>query len=226
MGQLIDFMILKGVNESTLVLLLMLPLIATLVGVARHIIGIKSFGIFTPVILSVAFASISNNPQTNLIYGLTITAVAIAGSVLMQYIMDVNKYKIFRLHYLPKLGIIMTAVAISLILMLLVAGSLDKNFAQIQPLPLFLIVTLVEDFITKSFKKGAKSALGITIETISLSLIGYFLIIFEPLRNLLLSHPELVLITIVINFIVGKFAGLRMKEYFRFTDIGTSEENA
>lgn len=220
---LIDFMLQRGGNETTIMLLLMLPIIATIVSVARYIIGIKSFGIFTPVLLAVAYASISKDVKTSLIYGITVTAIVILSTLVLQYILDVNKFKIFRMHYIPKLGIIMTSVTIILFLTLLAAASLDKSLAGIDPLPFLLIVTLVEDFTTKAFKKGFKSALGITFETVTLAILGYLLIIAEPLKEFLFLRPEIVLLTIPLNFLVGKFAGLRLKELLRFADIGNDD---
>ena len=220
---LIDFMLQRGVNETTIMLMLILPIITTIVSIARYIAGIKSFGIFTPVLLSVAFASISTDVKTSLVYGLTVTAISILSTVVLQYMLDVNKFKMFRMHYLPKLGIIITSVTIILFLILLSAASLDKSFAAIDPLPFLLIVTLVEDFTTKAFKKGFRPALGITLETVTLALLGYLLIITESLQNFLFLRPEIVLLTLPLNFLVGKFAGLRLKELFRFTDIGNDD---
>lgn len=212
-------MIQQGVNETTIILLLMIPLIATLVSISRHIIGIKSFGVFTPVILSVAFASISDNLETNLIYGLSITLLTIVSSIFLQYIIDVNKFKIFRMHYIPKLGLIITSVSLIFFIAFLIGALFGSSFVIIEPLPFFLIITLVEDFITKSFNKGIRSAIGVTLETLTLSLVGYLLIIFKPLQQLLLRHPEIVLLALPVNFLIGKYVGLRVKEFYRFSDI-------
>jgi len=219
MGEIVQFMVDSGVNETTIALLLMLPVVATIVGIARHYLGIKSFGIFTPVMLSFAYASISDDFISNIIYGLLITFFTIVASVLMQYLLDVNRSKVFRMHYLPKLAIIMTSVAVGLLLVLFVGSFLNRSFVSMEPLPLLLIVTLVESFVAKSFRKGIKSAVGITAETVSLSLIGYFIITYQPFRELILENPLLVLITLPVNYIVGKYTGLRLTEWFRFTDI-------
>lgn len=222
MGQVVEFMLLRGVNEDAIILLLMVPIISTIVSIARHLVGIKSFGVFTPVLLSVAYASISESTKTNLVYGLSITIITTLGVLVAQYLLDVNRYKAFRMHYLPKLGVIMSLVSIGLFSILLAAAALDKSFAQVDPLPFLMIIILVESFVSKAFNKGFRSALTVTIETLILSLIGYFTIFLEPLRNTLLKNPEFVLLTFPANFIIGKFTGLRLTEWFRFSDI---EEN-
>ena len=44
-----------GVSPEALVLLLLLPLLATIIALARYLFGVRGFGIFTPIMLSVAF---------------------------------------------------------------------------------------------------------------------------------------------------------------------------
>lgn len=224
MSTIVEFMLNKGVDESVIILLLTIPIIATIVSITRHFIGMKSFGIFTPILLSLAYATISDDLKTSLIYGLAITAGVVLTSYISQYVIDVNKSKIFRMHYLPKLGIMMTIVSIFFFLMILLATSLDKSFAHnIDPFPLILIIALGESFITKSFKKGFQAGIGITVETVLLAIMGFLLIELKPLQDFLLQHPEIVLLTIPINFLVGKYAGLRLRELIRFSDIEDTE---
>jgi len=48
-------MINQGVPKETLVFLLMLPIVAIVISFARQVIGIKGFGIYTPLIITFAF---------------------------------------------------------------------------------------------------------------------------------------------------------------------------
>ncbi|MDO8452496.1 MAG: hypothetical protein Q7S79_01970, partial [bacterium] len=47
-----------GVSLETIVLLVLLPLVATFIAAARHLIGLRGFGIFLPAALSVVFVAI------------------------------------------------------------------------------------------------------------------------------------------------------------------------
>ena len=47
-----------GVPENTIVMLLLLPVIATFIAATRQIVGVRGFGIFLPAALSVAFVAI------------------------------------------------------------------------------------------------------------------------------------------------------------------------
>lgn len=222
MSIITEFMIQKGVNEMVLALLLTIPIITVIVSIARHFIGIKSFGVFTPVLLSVAYSCISDNWKVGLVYGLAITLGVFLASFVYQYLLDSTKNKLFRLHYLPKLGLAISLVCVTFFGFILLAATLDKSFTKIDPLALLTIITLGESFMMKSFKKGFDTAIGITMETVFLALIGYALIMLKPLQAFLLNHPEVVLLSLPLNLLIGKFTGLRLRELFRFSDI--SEE--
>ena len=45
----------NGIEKSTIVLLLMLPIVATMVGISRHIIGMRSLGIYLTLIITFIF---------------------------------------------------------------------------------------------------------------------------------------------------------------------------
>ena len=45
----------NGIPANIIVLILLFPVITAVISLARHIIGLKGFGIYTPAVLSVAF---------------------------------------------------------------------------------------------------------------------------------------------------------------------------
>ncbi len=55
MSQLITYMVAQGVPKETVVLILMLPIVATIIAFARQVIGVKGFGIYTSLIITFAF---------------------------------------------------------------------------------------------------------------------------------------------------------------------------
>ena len=55
MQTLFAFMVDNGVPKETIIFLLLLPVLATIIAIARQIVGINAFGIYMPLILSFAF---------------------------------------------------------------------------------------------------------------------------------------------------------------------------
>src|SRR3990172_5844089 len=73
MSFLVNFIVNKGVPVNTIVLILMLPIIATIFAFARQIIGLRAFGIYIPTIVTVSFLALG------LTYGLTGFFLVVAG---------------------------------------------------------------------------------------------------------------------------------------------------
>ncbi|MDD5083841.1 MAG: 7TM domain-containing protein [Candidatus Moranbacteria bacterium] len=209
---LIDFFILQGVPLDTIVLLLMLPIVATLVAFFRQIIGIKAFGIYTPSI--VTFAFLAFDPK-GIKYGIAIFLSIIITGMLSRILL-----KHFRLLYLPRVAITLTIVALTTLTMLVIGGSFNRTgLASVSIFPLLIMITLVEKFIATQIEKGDKTATILALETLGISLIGYAIVRYHVLIELIIAHPWVVLITLPINVWLGKWTGLRVMEYLRFRKI-------
>jgi len=223
MREITDFFINKGISEIALYLILALPLVSTLIGFARHFIGIRTIGIFTPVSITYAFYLLGLNgkyaDRSDLLMGLRLGIIFCLLVFIVATIVHLITKKI-RMHYLPKTGIIITSLTVFLLLTLFIGYKLNLlNSTPIDPIALILLIIASEQYITVFIKKNFSSSALLGFETILVSSISYSILCVPVLRNLLLSYPLLVLILIPLNFIVGKFTGLRLKEYFRFRDI-------
>ena len=210
MSQITQYMISQGVPQETVVLLLMLPIVATIIAFARQIIGVKGFGIYTPLIISFAFLA------TGLKYGLTLfIAILLVGTMARLMV------KKFRLLYLPRMAIVLIIVSLTILLVFL-EGAYSGRHGLITAsiFAVLIMVTLVEKFIATQIKQGAKRTIIITSETLILSIICYWVASWFWLQNIVLSYPlGIILGSIIINIFLGKWTGLRLSEYFRFQKI-------
>jgi len=208
-------MIDRGVSEETIILLLMLPIVATIIAFARQVIGIKGFGIYTPLIISFAFLA------TGLKYGLAFFIIIILIGTLTRLMV-----KRFRLLYLPRMAIVLTAVALSILVVFLEGAYSGRNgLTAASIFAIIIMITLVEKFIASQIERGRKEAIILTIETLILSIICYWVAIWPWLRDLVLIYPILIITgTIIINVLLGKWTGLRISEYARFRKIIKSIE--
>lgn len=210
MSTLTQYMINHGVPKETIVLLLMLPIIAMVIAFARQVIGIKGFGIYTPLIITFAFIA------TGLKYGLALFIVILFVGTTTRLIV-----KKFRLLYLPRMAIILTAVALAMLFLFLEgARSGREGLITVSIFAILIMITLVEKFITTQIKLGAKGAIFLTSETLALSIVCYWIASWLWLQNLALAYPlGIILGSIAINILLGKWTGLRLTEYFRFKEL-------
>ena len=190
----------------------MLPIVATLVAFFRQVVGIKAFGIYTPSI--VTFALLAFDPN-GIKYGIAIFVSIILVGMVSRYIL-----KYFRLLYLPRVAITLSIVSLAILGILILAGSFSRTgLASISIFPLLIMITLAEKFVATQIEKGSRVAFLLAVETLVISVVGYYLISLDMLTTLLLAFPWIVLFTFVINFALGKWTGLRITEYLRFRKI-------
>ncbi len=210
MNTLIQHIINQGVPQETVAYILILPVVATIIVFARQIIGVKGFGIYTPLIIAFAFLA------TGLEYGLLFFLVILFVGTLTRLMV-----KKTRLLYLPRIAIVLTVVVMAIFALFTLGAYTGQMGLVIAPIIAVLImITLVEKFVAAQIERGARSAILLTIETLVLSLVCYFTISWTWLQNLVLYYGLwIILATALINILLGKWTGLRLAEYFRFREV-------
>ena len=207
---LLTFFLNEGVPFETIKLILMLPIIATLIAFLRQVVGIKAFGIYTPLLVTFAFLA-----TNGLRYGITIFITIILIGMLMRIAL-----KSFRLLYLPRVAIMLTIVALFILIMLAIGGGLKRTgLASVSIFPILIMITLVEKFIAVQIEKGNRAAFILATETLAISILGFYIASWETLIHFIAFYPWIILFTIPLNIFLGKWTGLRLSEYLRFGEI-------
>jgi hypothetical protein len=198
-----------GVPANTIVLLLLLPIVATVIAATRQIVGVRGFGIFLPAALSVTFVAIG--PVLGII--LFIAIVIISTTVRL-----VTRKLKLRLQYLPRMALILWFVSFGILGILFAAPMIKYGpLLNVSIFPVLVLTLLVEDFTKIQLGKSFKTAISLTGQTLVLSSISYLFLTYRPFQELVLLNPETALLsTFVIDFILGKYIGLRFMEYYRF----------
>jgi hypothetical protein len=209
LSHFINALINKGVSINTILLILMLPVVATIIACARQIVGIKAFGVYIPSILTLTFVAIG------LWAGLLIIVLILGIGTLMRIVL-----KRLRLLYLPRMALLITVVSIAILLLFYFSVRIPNlSLVSVSVFPILILIMLVEEFIKVQIQEGARGALILTVETIVLSVISFYIVNGDFMRSLLLSYPEIILISFIINFILGRWTGLRLWEYYRFREV-------
>lgn len=197
-----------GVSEMVLRLIVALCVLATIVSIARYFVGTKTYGIYVPILLAIAYS------YTGLRYGLSITIVVILTTLLSYRIL-----RRIRMHYITRIATNYTILAFALILFLVLIDWLGlglENMSTIPPLA-FISITALSDFFVKQFvKKSIASSLGTLFNTIVVAVIGWFVITRDLISTLLIYNLWIIPLLMLLNIFLGQFKGLRVKDYFRF----------
>jgi len=209
MSDIIQLIASQGVSIETIYLILALPFIATLIAAFRQLIGIKSFGIYTPLVLTFAFWAMGIK------YGLAIFIVILITGTAVRYIL-----KNFRLLYMPRMAIALTVISLAILALLTAGGYFQRTgLASASILPILILIILIEKFISTQVEKGFRTAALLSIETLAISIVGYYFIVWEQFKNLVLEHPEYILLLFIINIFLGRWTGIRLSEYLRFREV-------
>lgn len=216
MRQIIDTAIVSGVPETTIILLLMLPLIAFVIALSRNVVGIRGFGIFLPAALAVTFVA------TGPIVGIGLFLVIVTVSTIVRMVLRKLKVK---LQYLPRMAFILWAVVVGVLSVLFLAPIIQfDRLTNVSIFAVLILILLAEDFIRVQLGKSIKTAINLTLETLILALISYFVLTFVPLQNFIFNNPEISLITIAVaDLLLAKYSGLRLMEIYRFRKLINSK---
>jgi len=198
-----------GVPQETILYLLLLPFVVTLVALFRQIFGIKAFGIYTPTLITFSFLVVGIK------YGIAIFLAVIFIGILSRLLL-----RKLRLLYLPRIAITLTFISFAILALLAFGGSIQRTgFAAISIAPIIIMIALVEKVVATQIENGTKEALIVATQTLFISLVSYYITSFESFQHLLMASPWIVLLTVLVNILVGKWTGLRLSEYWRFRDI-------
>lgn len=210
-----------SLDPDTLIFLITLPLVITILSFAKYVMGLKSFGIYVPVILTFMFYQFSRidgltiSTTRGLKYGLFITLVVFISSYI--------SYKLVQpltLHYYSKLAIVTTNVTVSLLLVLFLLDIINKEgILRVDIFSLILLASISERFTNLLASKQTTTAFLLSLQTILLGMFCFFVISSTSVQNAFLNYPWLILLSFPINYIIGRFTGLRLTELYRFREL-------
>ncbi len=197
----------RGVSENTIVLLLLLPLLATLVSVLHYFIGFSGYGIFMPSMMAVAFLA------TGVVGGLMLFAMILVMSLMSNVVL-----RRYRLHFWPSRSINLVFISmgtLALMLGLSYIPILEMN--KISIFPILFMILLSEEFVRTQLAKSKSEAKKLTLGTLILAGVGAGMMSIRSVQTTVLSFPELfLLLGLLVNFWVGNYTGIRLSEIKRF----------
>ncbi len=218
----IDYLSEKGIPENLIQLLLLIPLICFWISFLKQIIGLSTIGVYLPIVITLCF----------LILGISVGTITMAivffASSLSSYLL--NKV---RMLYSPKtsLTIVITSLIYTMSLSLLIKFKiLDIYTGLMTVFPTIIMLTMAEKFANIVNSKGLKSCFFTTLETYLVIILTYILCggtyyyqskvySFQFFNQHIINSPELIILLSVFIFIIGRYTGLQVSEYFRFRKI-------
>ncbi len=196
----------NGVSQSVIYLLLAVPFLAFFVAFFRQFVGIKTYGVYTPMMLGLSL----------LVLGLQVGLLAF---VLVLLVSTLIRWVFARIEmlYIPKVALTLSVLALSFFVVLWagVELNIDINWG-LAVFPMLVIVTVSEKFLSNQSSAGLRNALIYTLETLLVAFVGWAFLQWDFIEQLIMRTPEVVFIPLLGSYWLGKFSGLRLSEYFKF----------
>lgn len=208
LSTLVSYMVTKGVSSEMIILLLMLPVILTIITFLKQVVGVTTFGLYTPAVITLSLVALGWQ------IGLSLLAIILFVGYLTRASM-----KRYRLLYFPKIATILTVISLVLLVVLAIAASFGITLAPDTIFILLIMATLSEEFMSVKEEMGLRNALMAVGETVLVALLCFSIVQWGVLKSLIIAYPEIVVLTIVVNVFLGKWTGLRLSEVVRFKEI-------
>jgi transglutaminase-like putative cysteine protease len=205
-GSIVDLTRLPPGMQQTLSILLLLPIGALVTALFRNVVGIQTFGTFTPALLALSF-----------VYGDRRTGVVVFLAVLVIGLFGLSLLNRLRLLLVPRLGLVLTLVVLALTLAVSVLDHLGLTpSARAVILPMVILTMLIERFYTATEEDGTMPALGLLAGTVAVAFSCFLVLQWNGLGRLVLAFPEVLLFVATGFLFIGRYAGYRLTELVRF----------
>ncbi len=198
--------ILLGIPANTIVLIFLIPVIATLITFVRVVIGLPSLEMLVPIVLAFAFVAV----------GITVGLIILGAVILASFVSRALLRRV-PIMFFPKRSLSHFFLAIFVFAALTVSIVLDlESIREVSIFPILILTLMGDSIVSVQLRKTMRETILITSVTIGLALIGYALATSVTVRDFIILWPELILLTVPANFILGRYFGLRLSEVFRF----------
>ena len=197
----------RGVPANTIVLLLLLPMVATIISFLHYVFGLSGYGIFMPTMIAIAFLA------TGVFGGLVLFALILAITMICRL-----GLKRFKLHFLTSRTINLMFISLATFGLMMVTSYVDLiDVSKISIFPVLFMILLAEEFTRTQLLKSKKEAKKLMLGTLFLASIGAGIMNIRRFQELVLLYPDaMIFLVLSVNLLVGNYKGIRLSEIGRF----------
>jgi len=200
--------------QSLIKILILIPVGALVVAFIRSVIGVPTYGTFSPILLSLAFREMTFG------FGLGCLATIIAIGWVFRSLLDHLKILV-----IPRLSIIVTLVVILVLAMMVIGFRLgEQRVLFISFFPFVIMTWTIERFSVAQIEDGIWTAIKTMLGTIFVAAAAHYVMGLHNLRVYLFTFPELLLVIMAILLLLGRYTGFRFTELWRFRQFKKMEK--
>jgi 7 transmembrane helices usually fused to an inactive transglutaminase/Transglutaminase-like superfamily len=201
---------LRPVEQHVVKFLLLLPLAALIVSVVRTLIGVPTFGTFSPALIGLMFVDLKS-----LTWGMPIFVLTVLVGWVIRRVLDR-----FNLLQVPRVGAMLTLIVLFLLAMIVLASRLGVMTTQYVALfPLVILTHLVERFWTIESEDGTAASFRTLAGTLAVAVTISLVLAPEAVSTWMFRYPETLGVVLAAQILLGRYTGYRLTELYRFADL-------
>jgi transglutaminase-like putative cysteine protease len=188
--------------------LLLMPIAALVVCVFRNLIGLGSFGTFTPALIGLAFHDLHSWPGI-----LVFLSILLVGWVMRRFLDS------YHLLQVPRVALMLTLIMSVLIALIVTCnqyGSTPTRYVSL--FPLVILTGMVERFWTLETEDSTTASFKTLLQTMFIALVIAVILSRPLLVKHLFCFPETLGLVMAAQLLIGRYTGYRLTELFRFRD--------
>jgi len=198
-----------GIPANTIFLILLTPFLAFFVSFIRVVIGLPTLDMLVPIALAFALVAV----------GITVGLLVLGAILIASYLSKVSLSKV-RIMFYPKRSLSMVFLSVAVFAALTLGVVLEfERILSVSIFPILILMLLGDMIVSVQLHKSSSETFIITGTTIFIGLVGYFVATSGTIQNMVILYPEIILLVIPANIIVGRYFGLRVLEVFRFNKV-------
>ncbi|TQV77167.1 hypothetical protein FLL45_04255 [Aliikangiella marina] len=210
-----QLLLVMGLEPETVGLFLLFPLCTLMITFLRNIIGIKTFGIFMPMLVAAACVF------TGFIKGITAFIVILLFSYFSHLLLDKK-----RLLKIPRLAAIITLNTVFFIVGLSIIGITNRlEFGMLSLFPVVIISFIAEKIHNLSSDDNWFELFKVSVGTLLSIWLCYSILNSFLLEGVFAFYPEFYLLVLAALIYIGQWTGLRLTELHRFKEILPDKDN-
>lgn len=193
-------------EQNTLKWLSIFPLAILIIVLLRNVVGVKTMGTFTPMLLSMSLV------KTGFWPGLICFGVIISIGLLIRFVLSK-----LNLLLVPRISAVVIVVIIIMQMLTVLGYQFKLNVALSAVFfPIIIMAWIIERASITWEEEGAINAGKEIFYSLVAAIVTYFIISSEYIRHIMFAFNELNLVILFVVMLLGTYTGYRLTELRRF----------
>ncbi|MGD8478311.1 MAG: inactive transglutaminase family protein [Burkholderiales bacterium] len=187
-------------------IILTVPIGVFFLTLLRNVVGIRTFGTFMPVLIAIAFR------ETHVLWGIVLFTLVVSIALLVRLY-----FESLRLLVVPRLSSVLIVVVLTMAGISVVSNQLGfERGLSVALFPIVILTMTVERMSITWDERGPAEMMRLGLGSLIVAVAAYVIMVNSYVEHICLVFPELLLIVLACNLLLGRYAGYRFLDLPRF----------